>query len=143
MDDFARRMFGKKFDRYKLFKSEPLDSNINSCEECGIDCFSHWIMESKSSGTMFLCVKCADKDYKLIVDNYQNYCFFYKYDDCELDQFFKRIENRLKDPSYIDLGVQSGLLLKVDTWPEVRTKEMLKEEKISYVKYPKDRSKKK
>lgn len=143
MDEFARRMFGKKFDRTRLFKSEPLDSNINACEECGIDCFSHWIMECRPSRPFFLCVRCADKNYKLIVDNYQKYSFFYKYEDCDLDQFFKRIENRLRDPSYIDLGVQTSLLLKVDTWPEVRTKEGLKEDKIPYVKYPKDKSKKK
>jgi hypothetical protein len=64
--------------------------------------------------------------------------FYYKYKKRDLRKFFTRIENKISDPNYIDIGCQQGLLLKLDEWPEVVTKKDLKEEGIPslFYKYP-------
>lgn len=139
MDNFAKKMFGKKYDRHKIFVMEPMDCNVNTCVNCMIDCFYYWIRQSNSD--TFMCINCADKNYKHIVDNFKSYEFYYKYKDEDLDQFFKRIECKLRDPEYIDTGLQIPLLMKAEEWPAVRTKANLKEDGIPYIRYPKDPNK--
>jgi len=44
-----------------------------------------------------------------------------------MDIFFKRIEWKITDSNYVDIGLQQSLLIK-GQWPQVRTKENLIEE---------------
>lgn len=140
MDAFTRKVLGKNKTREDLFEIENFGFNVVMCYNCGIDTFYAWVGELKKDGDYTICVKCAEKILEKNMDAYSKYNYFYKYTDEDLDIFFKRIECKLKDPNYIDSGLQDNLLLK-SAWPEVRTKENLKEDGIPYIKYPKSKDK--
>jgi len=115
---------------------EPNDTNVNQCYTCGTDTFYFWIEEQKKKDhdSNILCLRCANKAVNTIKENREKYHFFYKYDYNELNKFFKRIEGKLLDPNYIDTGKQISILIKAD-WPEVRTKQDLKEEGLPCIFY--------
>lgn len=142
MDSLTRKVLGRTKNREELFEIENFGYNVLMCYSCGIDTFYAWVEESKRSGEYFMCVKCVEKIIDKNMDAYTKYNYFYKYTDDDLETFFKRIECQLKDPSYIDSGLQENLLLK-SNWPEVRTKQNLKDEGIPYIKYPKAKDQKK
>jgi hypothetical protein len=81
-----------------------------------------------------MCIRCATKIIEQIKENKHKYEFYYKYQDEDLEIFFKRLEGRIRDPSYQDTGLQNNLLLKGD-WPHVITKQDLVEEGVPCIFY--------
>ena len=115
-------------DSANYFEVEPNDTNTIMCSFCDIDTCFVWISELMRNGDeKFWCLRCADKNVKYIRDSFEKFAFYYKYEEEELNIFWKRLEGRITDPDYQDTGLQWKLLLKLD-WPQVRTKQDLLEE---------------
>lgn len=119
---------------HNLFHVEPDDSNVLQCYICGIDTFNYWVSEDKKSSLTFTCLTWSLKFAEQLRTTHNKVKFYYKYEDEDLDNLFKRLEGKIFDPDYIDTGLQIKLLLKTD-WPEVRTKQDLVEEHLPCVFY--------
>lgn len=119
---------GNKFNP-NLFHVEPDNSNVLQCYICGIDTFNYWISEDKKTSITFSCLTCSLKFIEQLRNTHNKVRFYYKYDEEDLDVFFKRLEGKISDPDYQDTGLQIKLLLKTD-WPSVRTKQDLVEENL-------------
>ena len=118
----------------KLFEMEPNDSNVLQWYLWGIDTFNYWISEDKKSSLNFMCLSCALSNIDQLRNTQNLVKFHYKYEDSELEIFFKRLEWKIWDENYKDTGLQIKLLLKTN-WPSVRTKQDLLEENIPCILY--------
>mmetsp|Transcript_9887 Transcript_9887/g.11101 ORF Transcript_9887/g.11101 Transcript_9887/m.11101 type:complete len:300 (-) Transcript_9887:38-937(-) len=113
---------------------EPNNSNVLQCLICGIDTFNYWVSENKRTSMSFTCLRCSLKNVEYLRETSNKVKFYYKYEQRELEIFFKRLEGKMADPGYIDSGKQINLLLKAD-WPAVRTKQHMVEEKLPCIFY--------
>lgn len=134
MQEFTKNFYDGRKNHPELFEIEPMDTNVTQCYTCGIDTFYIWIRETKKHFDSFMCIRCATKIIEQIKENKHKYEFYYKYQDEDLEIFFKRLEGRIRDPSYQDTGLQNNLLLKGD-WPQVITKQDLVEEGVPCIFY--------
>lgn len=133
----AKYLKGKRANS-ELFEIEPMETNTLQCYTCGIDTFYTWVSEKKKFNENFLCVRCAIKNIDHLRETNNDVYFYYKYEDEQLETFFKRIEGRIADSKgYLDIGPQRNLLIKTD-WPEVVTKADLEERGVPVIHY--DRS---
>lgn len=110
------------------FMMEPQDTNILQCYQWDIDTWLYWIIEEKRVGANIFCLKCATKNAKYLSETNNKVGFYYKYEREEIQNFFKRLEHRIKSPTNFDTWFPQTQILLKDAWPDVKTKQNLEEE---------------
>jgi hypothetical protein len=120
------------------FEDESYGFNATQCYKCGIDPFTVYVcnLNNKDDAPIY-CIRCAANIVDSLRASGNEILFYHKYQDSEMEIFFRRLENKIKDPHFIDTGCQNTLLLKSE-WPKVVIKEDLigKENTVLFYKNP-------